>query len=525
MEKIKSNPFISFWSFLGLGAMIVIWFLPWRFQTNDDVLMMWLVSGAYTGTPESYAVFIHPVLSWFLSRAYTLAPEFPSYSLLWFLVIFLSYLGLILSLYHTKIGFYGKNILSLFCLFLFLHFALFLQFTIVAGIAGFSGLLLLYSSTEDRSKAAKLLSIFLFTFSILIRWESFILILLGYVFYFLSFKSLKEITPHARRILLPVLILLALLGSKTLWEKQSAYADFVQYNKARAAVSDHTASYKLALEEKLNPNSTWFFFSQWMMEGDKLSLDELAAKKMELDAELLTLTQVKSSLYRLLSVMRAEAFKSGFSLILILFYLFSFKNSKKSLILLVSWISFFLIFNHFFILNGRVVILFFLPFLLPLVLEPTQHSTGKSSFPILAALLLLLFGYHLRNFLKEASAREIMREEFLALTEKLPAGSLLIMEGYKENYLGINYTLKNPVPILSLGWISQSPFQQKKLQNLGLKQVADAKEYYLLGVDANEEFFFPAYMHSLGANYELVSREDKSNFILFHYSQIPSRYQ
>tara|TARA_R110002072_G_scaffold30097_5_gene94391 strand:+ start:3855 stop:5432 length:1578 start_codon:yes stop_codon:yes gene_type:complete len=525
MEKVSAAHLVRIWAVLGLLGLIVIWFLPWRFQTNDDVIMMWLVSGAYTGTPESFAVFIHPILSYFFSQLYTAIPELPFYELIWFLVIYLSYLGLVLSLAQAKIELYGINILSLFCLCLVLHFGLFLQFTSVAGLAGFSGILLLYSSKGNRPKLFQLLAILLISFSVLIRWESFILILLGFVFYFLSFRSIKEIVPNAKQLVIPVLLLSLLVGSKMLWEQQSAYADFVKYNKARAAVSDHTASYKLALEEKLNPNSTWFFFSQWMMEGDKLSLDELEAKKSVLDAELLTLGQLSNSLYRLLSVMRAEAFKSVFSLILISFYLFSFKSSKKSLIFFGAWISFFLIFNHFFILNGRVVILFFLPFLFPLLFELIQNLLGKRSFLVLAALLLLLFGYHLRNFLKEARAREIMREEFLALTEILPEGSLLIMEGYKENYLGINYSAKKPVPYLSLGWISQSPFQQKKLQNLGLTQVADAQEYYLLGVDANEEFFFPAYMNSLGANYELVSREDQSNFILFHYAQIPSRDQ
>lgn len=480
--------------------------------------MMWLVSGAYTGTPESYAVFIHPILSWTFSKLYTFAPIVPWYPLTWFLVILLSFIALILSLNHSKIGLNEKNILALFCLCLFLHFALFLQFTIVAGIAGFSGVFLLHGFNLNKTISITLLSLILMTLSILIRWESFVLISLGFGFYLLIFNSLNDILKSLKWFLLPCLLLVLLLGTKTLWEKQSEYSDFIQYNKARAAVSDHPISYQLALENKLEADSKWFFFSQWMMEDEGFSLIELEERKTELDAKLYSRNQIQNSLSRLVLVMRTEAFKSTFSVILIVLFLYGFKGSKKSLIFLVSWILFFIVFNHFFILNGRVIILFFLPFLFPLVFEPKQTFKNKKTSLTLATLIVLFFSFHLLNFFSETRARKTMREEFLSLTEKLPEGSLIILEGYKENFLGINYTLDKPVPLLSLGWISQSPFQQKKLQNLNLQHLSDADEYYLLEVDINEEFFFPAYMKYLGRNYELESRLEKANFILFHYS-------
>ncbi|MEP1087428.1 MAG: hypothetical protein ABJH01_12185, partial [Algoriphagus sp.] len=102
MEKVSATHFLRFWAVLGLFALVLIWFLPWRFQTNDDELMMWLVSGAYTGTPESYAVFIHPILSWIFSELYTALPDVPWYPLTWFGVLYLSYLGIVISLTLTE---------------------------------------------------------------------------------------------------------------------------------------------------------------------------------------------------------------------------------------------------------------------------------------------------------------------------------------------------------------------------------------------------------------------------------------
>ncbi|PZX47658.1 hypothetical protein [Algoriphagus chordae] len=519
MERLKAISFIQVWTILGLLCMISIWFLPWRFQVNDDVIMMWLVSGAYTGEPESYVVFIHPILSWVFSKLYTLSPSIPWYPLTWFMIIYLSYLALILSLSQTNMGFNGKNILSLFCLCLFLHFALFLQFTIVSGIAGITGFILLSFSISTKTKGLYLFSIVLFIFSILIRWESFILISLGLGFYFLIFKTFNGILKESKRVLIPFWILITLVGSKVFWENQSEYADFVKYNKARAQVSDHPANYKLLGQDRLPGDSNWFYFSQWMMEGDGLSSEDLETKKVELDIEYFTLNQVFNSLSRLASVMLTEAFKTVFSMMLVGLYLYRFKCSKKSLFYLGSWLSFFLVFNHFYVLNGRVIILFFLPLLYPLILEPTQRLASKRLSLILTVIMLLLFGFHLINFLEEAKGRKIMREEFLVLTKNLPLGSLIVMEGYKENYLNINYSLDKPVPFLSLGWISQSPFQKEKLHNLGLSQLSDAKEYYLLGVDVNQEFYFPGYMNYLGGKYTLESKVVEANFILFHYSQ------
>lgn len=516
---MKSNSFLLFWSFLGMGAMITIWFLPWRFQVNDDVIMMWLVSGAYTGTPEAYAVFIHPILSWIFSKLYTMVPSIPWYPLTWFIVMYLSYLGLILTLSQIKMGSNSKNILSLFCLFLFLHFGLFLQFTLVAGIAGFSGLLLFYTASGKRIRALYFFSLVLFTYSIMIRWESFVLILLGYGFYLLCFKSVNETLKNSMHILIPLFVLVILVGSKMMWEKQSEYADFLNFNKARGAVSDHPVTYKLILEDKLVSSPEWFFFSHWMMEEHTLTIEQLKERKSELDSELLTVDQIINSLYRLVLVIRAEAFKSVFSLILIGLYLFRLKASKKSLIFLGTWVSFFLVFNHFFVLNGRVVVLFFLPFLFPLILESVQKPIEKKITQAIFSFLVLFFGYHLVNFFGEVRAREAMRKQFISLTSKLPMSSLLVMEGYDENYLGINYSMENPVPFLSLGWISRSPFQQKKLEKFGLGKLAEAKEFYLLGVDENEAFFFPEYMDYLNGDFRLERKTELENFILFHYTK------
>lgn len=364
MAKIRSNSFLLFWSLLGLGGLIIIWFLPWRFQTNDDELMMWLVSGAYTGTPESYAVFIHPILSWIFAKFYTFFPSIPWYPLTWFGVLFGSYSAIILSLTLSQLDLNRRNLTALFSLLLFLHFGLFPQFTIVSGVAALSGLLLLVTRSSRKSSFLYLYGLVLIVISTLIRWESTILILLGFSFYWVCFYYSAKTRITVKAFLPPILIILVLVVFKIRWEKQAAYAEFVHYSHARASVSDHPVSYRLISEEQLSQSSPWFFFSQWMMEDDQLGVEELQNRKAKLDSEFYSLDQAANSLERLFSVMKEEAFKSVFSFLLFFYYLFTFKSSKKHLVFIGSWALFFLGFNHFYILNGRVdsQVIFLVPF-------------------------------------------------------------------------------------------------------------------------------------------------------------------
>lgn len=517
MEGIRKEKYLRFWSGIGLLAFFILWFLPWRFQTNDDLIMMWLISGAYTGDMESYALFLHPLLSWVLSIFYQFAPEIEWYSMLWFILLFLCFYGLLLFLnsLHSEKG--VKNIFAVFFLILLLHFGMFLQFTIVAGVSAFSGLLLLTFIFKDHDKQIRFIGYTLLIFSILIRWESFVLISLGWSLYQLMFEK-RNISQRLKiRLGLLAAIFCVLFLWKSGYERYSGYADYISYSKARAAVSDHPVFYRLMKSEEIQSPNQWFFFGQWMMDEDEISVDDLISKKAELDKAFYSRGQVQDGLIRLMQVMAAESFKSILILFLLLLYFYQFSRSKKGWIFFGIWLSFMLIFNHFHILNGRVVILFFLP-LLFLLIGNDNSLFQKASFRATVILsLFFLFSVHAFNFLKEARGRVIMTQEFEELKEEIPDNSLVVLEGYKENFISRRYDLMHPVPFLSFGWISKSPFQQKAFQRLGLRSFLDIEEFYLFGVDVNEEFYLPEYYKSRGKNFQLNNRTDEDNFILFHF--------
>jgi hypothetical protein len=520
MEKIGARSLFRFWAILGLVALVVIWFLPWRFQTNDDELMMWLVSGAYTGTPESYAVFIHPLLSWIFSKLYTVFPEVRWYPLTWFSVMYLGYFGLLKVLFQSKSQSLSNMVLATILLCLVIHFTLFMQFTIVSGFAALAGFSLIISFIRRQKSSLLLLIFILLSISILIRWESFVLVGLGFFGYliFLNSRILR-----ARIFFLFSILLLFLTGffSKTILENSSSYSSFVSYNQARAAVSDHPVTFRYLTENKISMDSKWFYFSHWMMDDDQISIAELEERRKKLNSELFTLPQIKSSFLRSYQVARTEVFKSVFSIIIIIYFFLSGYDIKKKVFFFSCWATFFLVFNHFFVLNGRVIILFIFPFLMALI---ASRFNLRSKFYIPIIIFLFgLTGVHLWNFQEEARGREVMRDEFLSLQSDIPINSLVILEGYKENYLGIHYSQKNPVPFISFGWISKSPFQKKALARLGLSSILGAQDFYFFGVNINEEFFFEDYMNFKSTEKYILMEEIKSNnwFRLYFEKSLP----
>lgn len=64
-----------------LFAVIYKW-IPIVFSTNDDRMIAEIVSGQFTGTPESYGIQMTYGFTWLLSRLYLLAPGFSWYGIL-----------------------------------------------------------------------------------------------------------------------------------------------------------------------------------------------------------------------------------------------------------------------------------------------------------------------------------------------------------------------------------------------------------------------------------------------------------
>ncbi|WP_192349214.1 hypothetical protein [Algoriphagus sp. Y33] len=521
MEKVKSKNLIGYWGVIGLLVFLILWILPWRFEANDDVIMMWLVSGAYTGTPEPYAVFIHPLLSWSLSKLYTFMPFIQWYAFVWFLVLYASFMGIVISVLDSCLSIRWKNLLLFSFLVLYIHFSLILQFTIVAGVAGFSGFLLANTSFGNSSKLGRCAVLFLLIISILIRWESFALAALGYAFYqFIAVDRISGASKFRTKTFLIIgLVFILLQFFDFLYLKNSGYAEFKHYTKARANVFDHPVFYTLEKDHRLDQTSEWYFFSLFMMDGNQIDVEKLSELKHELDKKLYSFDQIGKSLVRLREVMGFQNFKLAFSLLILCLCLWSCWKWPKYMLFLCTWLIFMLVFNHFFIVKARVYILFFLPLLYFINGKTLISEVDTGIFLIFYLIVGGILIVHLVGFFEGAKRRESIAHDMKVLTDgQLNYNQLIIYEGYQQNFLPTQYNMINPVPFVSMGWISKSPFQAKALDRFGIKKISDASEFYLMGIYDDQDFKFPSYMEFLGYHYDLEDSWTGSYLSIFRYS-------
>lgn len=512
---VKNN-FLLFWALIGALFLIgIATLLPWRFQVNDDVIMMWLVSGAYTGTPEPFAVFIHPILSWLFSKLYTGFPSIYWYEGVWYNCIYLSFILLIYRISKFNASLTTKNLLAFFILLISMHFGIFPQFTLISGFATFAALVILSSEESNLTRG---LAFFLLVLGIMIRVEAAILISLG----FLLFKLINHrFSPRFRlnKNTVGVIFLFScLMGIKTYYELNSSHSDFLKFNRMRAAVIDHPVFYQEILEKTIQEHSEMYFFSRWYFEDGGISEADLLEKKRNLDSKLFTYDYTLGSLQRLWRFQKVEAFKSA--LILgILGLLFLIRNRTPNVTFFVcSWILFLFVFNHFFLIQGRVIFLFFLCLLIPLF-KVDQIEIRREVSLVLCMGYALAFAFHFSNFLKEGEGRKVMDQELLSMQSRLAPSTTVIIEGYHEHNFGFKFSALNPVPFISTGWISRSDFQKKALKRMNLSSFEDIKEYALITPTTNTEIVFPEYMDYAFGSFAQTDSVRSPNFILLQFKK------
>lgn len=487
MEKIKSNSFISFWSFLGLGAMITIWFLPWRFQTNDDELMMWLVSGAYTGTPESYAVFIHPLLSLAFSKLYTIAPGIQWYPLTWFLVMYLSYILFQFISLKIKRSRGSATIWNLFFLALLIHFCFSVQFSIVASFAvtaGLSNRILSNRSFTGRHKFY--LTDLLILLGGMIRIEILVLSLIGCAF--ISIINLRKSIP-LKALIVPSILALILYLTNLAFLQKNDLMEFNAVNQLRSQVFDHPVLlFQINKFSDANPEMNSFAnglidFSRY----EQLNSDKLLDWKKELDRhrfEDMSLFQLGKSLTVFIS---KQYFLQG---LIFLFFGFSlFIHGRRAFYLIIIVVVGFVLASAFTLLKIQIYTLMLL-FVMMNNLFLMQSVQLKKSISICFQILLVLaILYHGFSIFKSDDyvIDSIELSSDLANLKKLGFNEVNLL--VHQNYY-YPYVFDNPVPFKFLGWSNLYDEYLKSNQNEGKAYLID-KDIYLMNSSyfVNDLFF------------------------------------
>lgn len=505
--------------YLPIVWFILIWavfFLPWRFQVNDDVIMMWLVSGAYTGQTETYALFIHPLLSYFLAQCYTVIPQFNWYGFVMICTNGVSAYLLSNWIFSRPATDTWKCFFLLFTFAIFLHLSLFVQFTTVAGFAALASLL--YCTEFDRQpKGISILAFALFLAATMIRWESVVLIGLGFSMFLICFYR-KAIIPWKKWISFFAAFFILIIG-KSLYENHCVDQDFLRFDRLRAAVIDHPMFVEDILRDQVKEDSDWFYFGRWMFEELPIDNKLLIDKKKELDQRLFSTRAVASGINRILRIQSTELFKSMLMGCMLVLFCFLILPAYRKLVFGLAWGLFYLIFNHFYYLQGRVNFLFFLVFLVPLLFFP-RLKINRMCLKTLSYVVGFLICIHFWNFYQEYLGRNIIGKELKSLIERRESDTPIYLEGVLEYHFLDHYSYENPVPFLIQGWISRSPFQQRANQRFHFEDQSKLQEFGLLSFRSSEPLEFPDYMERISSKF-IQNQEIKTEYLrLEYYSQV-----
>lgn len=452
------NRFLLLWGGIGALAFTIIWFLPWRFQVNDDAIMMWLVSGAYTGKPESYAVFIHPLLSWTFSKLYTVIPSINWYPLTWFFIMFLSWLNLLSSIFKGQQDKFLRLFFVLFLLAFSIHFLFFLQFSILAAFAVASGLisrgikcadLLQTNSSLKRNRPLTLYaSDTLIVLGALIRIEVLFLMLAGILVlgFFHSRKVLK-----LQFFLAPTIILILLYAYSQGYIHHAGLQDFNRANKLRSSVFDDPV---LQLQKEsfrdLNPDLRYFANGLMDFNRETELLQKLETWNQLIDQKRTEVMTPKTLFKAFTFFVWNERYFCFLFAILITVSLFL--QFKKSLISLAVLLAIMIVLAPFFLLKIQVYVIILLSFFSSLFLFGTSKKTKG---PILIApviILIILIPFHLTSFLDSNKNLFPSEEfqEFMDFEDLYPNYNHIYLIGLDHvNYHFLDF---KPTSVRYLGW-------------------------------------------------------------------------
>ena len=141
------------WNKYGLAVFLVVvnaaffafmaWFMPIRYEQNDDIMMCMIANGLYTGTPDPHLVYINALYGQFLTWLYTWTKAVEWYTLIFAGLHILSMSVIDYTVLRSNHSGYLKMLWLAFLYVMWIRIIISFQFTTTAGLVCLAGILLL----------------------------------------------------------------------------------------------------------------------------------------------------------------------------------------------------------------------------------------------------------------------------------------------------------------------------------------------------------------------------------------------
>lgn len=486
---------------LGLLLFVVAFFSPFIFETNDDNMMMMLVSGAFSGIPEPHGVFIHSLLALVLSSLYQVTNLIPWYPLGWFICLLMAYAAWV-EMVCRKIKSTANQIVFVLALLSFLLQTLFyLQFTVVAGILAFAGCGLLLLQFEEKSSSTfwDIYGCLLCLLSLMVRKESFFLFTAGFGLLFLIKYGWGEVGAVLRRRKWLVVWVVLLLLFTPYYEKLNGYESYVAFNTARSKVLDHPVLLYQPTDAEVSPDL--YYAQNWYFRNNPaVTVATFYNWKEQLDKGLFEINHIQQSINFYWLEMNNNKYISFLGLLFLIILALGGGRKREKLLFLWAWLMVVVLLNHFYLVHARVQTLIFLMLLGAAFFLYENLRPIKGSFLILlSGLFVLAVVVHAPNIKKGMEARKNTIESYRELEDLVPQSEVFFLDwrSWNVKHLNPKKIKEHDNRLLSLGWQTYHPADYRVFHQRGFDRLQDIPSFYYLRSVEEEKPLLPGYMNYL----------------------------
>lgn len=223
-----------------LLSIILNYFLSIRFEENDDVVMLLISSGKYSGTIDNHLVFINFIYGSLLNLFYSISTEIE-----WYTISLIALNTLAISLmakliFKSSYSAIFKIVLLLFLFTIFINFSVVLQFTRTATLLAIAGLSVIYNTKY------KSVGVIVFVFGALIRFEAAMLIfLISLPLFLLPTRNIKDYIFNKNFRIITFTLFISIcckMGDRVYYNTDPDWKSFIEYNEIRGKINDNPNS-------------------------------------------------------------------------------------------------------------------------------------------------------------------------------------------------------------------------------------------------------------------------------------------
>ena len=248
---LRRNKFLSIFIANAVLMTYVLCFLPVRFEENDDICMLLISSGSYSGTPDAHLIFINYIYGIILKLLYSGWMGVEWYALSFVVLHIVSISVILFSVIKSTENIMLKFIFALLFYSVELQVLLHLQFTTTAALVCLAGLVLLLEPQPYR----RITGVMLCVIGSWLRLEIALVVLSVsfplFIREMLEYKRLRFSQPLAYLGIAILLIGAFEVVDQASYGEENGWKAYVAYNKVRGQINDNPAA--PALIDRLPP--------------------------------------------------------------------------------------------------------------------------------------------------------------------------------------------------------------------------------------------------------------------------------